>query len=122
MPQNAYVIHKKPENGDRSKDAMYFSYSDGPVKNKPPVSVDRSISGIYDLPSDNSDSNCTYSLEFGDESNTSKESIFVKTKKLLILGILIILVVIFVAVLIGVFDLLSDHHRSKGRLKRLLKE
>ena len=120
MPQNAYVIHKKPENGDRSKDAMYFSYSDSPMKNKPPVSVDRSVSGIYDIPSDNDDSNSTYSLEFGDESSTSKESIFAKTKNLLILGILIILVIIFVAVLIGVFSSHTDHHRSHGRLKKVV--
>ena len=115
MPQNAYVIHKKTENIDRSKDAMYFSYSDSPMKNKPPVSVDRSVSGIYDIPSDNDDCNSTYSLEFGDESNTPKKSLFAKSKNLLIIGISIILVLIFVAVLIGAFSLHSDHHRSHGR-------
>ena len=119
MSENTYTIHKKPENCTRSKDAMYFSYSDVPMKSKPPVSVVRSMSGIYDIPSDDDDSNCTYSLEFGDESNTSKESIFAKTKILVIIGILIILLIILISVLIGIFSLQRGHHRSRGRLKKV---
>ena len=93
MSQNEYAIKQNIKEKTNSNDGMYFTYSDEPEKRKHSVFVERSVSGIYDMPCDNIDDEST-SAGLGISSIEFKQSIFHENKNLVLLGIFIFVLII----------------------------
>jgi len=76
MPQNVYVMQEKNNERDSLNVGMYFTSCDEPHEKKHSVIVERSESGIYDLPSGQE----SYSEALSEVSRQSK-TCYLKKKK-----------------------------------------
>ena len=99
MPQNEYVLHEKPKDGDNLNNGVYFSYCEEQEKKRPNVFVERSLSGIYDLPN-KSDSEESDS-EILDDIPTKSNKIHCHRYRNILLFGTIIIVIVLCSVLIG---------------------
>ena len=98
MPQNEYVLHEKSKDRDNLNNGVYFSYCEEQEKKRPSVFVERSLSGIYDLPN-KTDSEESESEILDEIPTKSNKCHCHRNKKILLFGAVIIVIVICSAIL-----------------------
>ena len=96
MPQNVYVMQEKTNERDSLNVGMYFTSCDEPHEKKHSVIVERSESGIYDLPSGQE----SYSEALSETIRESKACYLDKRKKLFLLGSIFVMICIISFVII----------------------
>ena len=110
MPQNEYVLQENPRKRDNLNNGVYFSYCEEQDKKRPSVFVERSLSGIYDLPN-KTDSEESESELLDAIPTKSNRCHCHSNKKILLFGAVII-VIVLCSILIGIKY--SSSSSSKG--------
>lgn len=113
MPQNEYVLHAKSKNRDNLNNEVYFSHCEEQEKKRPGVFVERSLSGIYDLPNKSDSEESEYMIldKIPTESNKCRCH---TNKKILFFGTVIITVIVVCSILLG--TKYTSPSSSKGKL------